>query len=158
MEFSDLERIIEAVKKSDILTLELEQEGTRIRITRAAGGVVRTFGPASTAVSAASSTAGEGGSVAAGEIPAPAASAEQSYTQVRSPIVGTFYRRPAPDADAFAREGDRVKKGDTLCIVEAMKVMNEIEAPCDGVVEKILLNDGQVVEYDEILFLIDPST
>ncbi|NDC38170.1 MAG: hypothetical protein EBZ48_08975 [Proteobacteria bacterium] len=69
-------------------------------------------------------------------------------------MVGTFYRKPSPDAEPFVKEGDRVSKGATLCIIEAMKVMNEIDAPCDGVIEKILPSEGEVVEFGEVLFLI----
>jgi acetyl-CoA carboxylase biotin carboxyl carrier protein len=79
------------------------------------------------------------------------------YVKVESPIVGTFYRRPSPDAESFVKEGDIVSKGATLCIIEAMKLMNEIEAPTSGRVVKILGSDGQVVEFGEVLFLIDPS-
>ncbi len=76
---------------------------------------------------------------------------------MESPLVGTFYRKPSPDASPFVSEGDVVKKGDTLCIVEAMKLMNEIEAPCSGKVTKVLPSDGAVVEFGEVLFLIDPG-
>jgi acetyl-CoA carboxylase biotin carboxyl carrier protein len=77
--------------------------------------------------------------------------------KVESPIVGTFYRRASPDAELFVKEGDIVSKGDTLCIIEAMKLMNEIEATTSGRLVKILGTDGQVVEFGETLFLIDPS-
>ena len=77
--------------------------------------------------------------------------------KVESPIVGTFYRKPSPDAPPFAKEGDRVAAGDTLCIVEAMKLMNEIDSPCSGTIEKILVADGEVVEFGEVLFLIKPD-
>ncbi|MCL4143718.1 UNVERIFIED_CONTAM: hypothetical protein GTU68_053667 [Idotea baltica] len=83
-------------------------------------------------------------------------SEDSSLIKVKSPIVGTFYTKPSPDADVFVKVGDRVKKGDKLCIVEAMKLMNEIESTADGVIEKILLEDGEVVEFEEALFLIKP--
>lgn len=73
---------------------------------------------------------------------------------VKSPIVGTFYEAPSPDADAFVKEGDKVNKGDTLCIIEAMKIMNEIDAEFSGTVQKIIANDGQPVEFDQPLFII----
>jgi acetyl-CoA carboxylase biotin carboxyl carrier protein len=79
------------------------------------------------------------------------------YVKVESPIVGTFYRKPSPDADMFVKEGDTVSKGDTLCIIEAMKLMNEIEAPTSGKIVKILGVEGQVIEFGEVLFLIDPA-
>lgn len=73
---------------------------------------------------------------------------------VKSPIVGTFYEASSPDSDAFVKVGDKVKKGDTLCIIEAMKIMNEIDAEFSGTVEKILVNDGQPVEFDQPLYII----
>ena len=73
---------------------------------------------------------------------------------VKSPIVGTFYEAPSPDSDAFVKVGDSIKEGDTLCIVEAMKIMNEIEAEFSGTVQKILVDDGQPVEFDQPLFII----
>jgi acetyl-CoA carboxylase biotin carboxyl carrier protein len=73
---------------------------------------------------------------------------------VKSPIVGTFYEAPDPDSDAFVKVGDKVSKGDTLCIIEAMKIMNEIEAEISGTIQKVLVDDGQPVEFDQPLFII----
>ncbi|MCL4135957.1 UNVERIFIED_CONTAM: hypothetical protein GTU68_005426 [Idotea baltica] len=85
------------------------------------------------------------------------ATATSNFHKVESPIVGTFYRKPSPDAEPFASIGKTVKKGDTLCIVEAMKLMNEIEADKDGIIEEVLVEDGSVVEFGEALFLIRPN-
>ncbi|HHF3819966.1 TPA: acetyl-CoA carboxylase biotin carboxyl carrier protein, partial [Haemophilus influenzae] len=87
--------------------------------------------------------------------PAPAASDELSGHLVRSPMVGTFYRSPSPEAKAFVEVGQSVKVGDALCIVEAMKMMNRIEADKAGVVKAILINDGDAVEFDEPLIVIE---
>jgi len=76
---------------------------------------------------------------------------------VKSPIVGTFYEAPSPDSDAFVKVGDKVSAGDTLCIIEAMKIMNEIDAEFSGTVEKIIVDDGQPVEFDQPLFIIKKS-
>ena len=73
---------------------------------------------------------------------------------MKAPIVGTFYRSPSPDADAFVKEGDKVTKGQTLCIIEAMKIMNEIEAEFSGTVKQIVVSDGTPVEFDQPLFII----
>ena len=81
----------------------------------------------------------------------------KSYKEIRSPLVGTFYRRPAVDAESFVDVGDIVKKGSVLCIIEAMKLMNEIESEVSGKVVEICLEDGQMVEYGEVLFKVDPS-
>jgi len=77
--------------------------------------------------------------------------------EVKAPIVGTFYRSPAPDAEPYVKEGDSVKKGQVLCIIEAMKLMNEIESEVAGVVRKILVNDAEPVEYGQTLFIIEPA-
>ncbi|HXH64772.1 MAG TPA: acetyl-CoA carboxylase biotin carboxyl carrier protein, partial [Mariprofundaceae bacterium] len=87
---------------------------------------------------------------------APAASNVPAGHQVKAPMVGTFYRAASPDAEAFASEGKKVKKGETLCIIEAMKLMNEIEAEYDGVVEEILVENATPVEYGQPLFVIRP--
>lgn len=84
-----------------------------------------------------------------------AAKMAANIAKITSPLVGTFYRAPAPGAETFVEIGRRVKKGDTLCIVEAMKLMNEIEADCDGVIKEILVENAKPVEYGEILFLIE---
>jgi acetyl-CoA carboxylase biotin carboxyl carrier protein len=90
--------------------------------------------------------------------PAAPASAEDpgKLAEVKAPIVGTFYRSPAPDQPAFVQEGDTVKKGQVLCIIEAMKLMNEIESEVAGVVKKIAVGNGEPVEYGQVLFLIEP--
>ncbi|RIH90193.1 Biotin carboxyl carrier protein of acetyl-CoA carboxylase [Calidithermus terrae] len=77
--------------------------------------------------------------------------------EVKAPIVGTFYRAPSPDAEPFVKEGDTVKKGQVLCIIEAMKLMNEIESEVAGVVRKVLVNNGEPVEYGQVLFIIEPA-
>jgi acetyl-CoA carboxylase biotin carboxyl carrier protein len=79
------------------------------------------------------------------------------YIEVKSPMIGTFYRRPAPDKDLFCEVGDTVKQGDTVCVIEAMKLFNEIESEVSGKIVKILVDDNSPVEYDQPLFLVDPS-
>ncbi len=85
-------------------------------------------------------------------------SSGKKYHEIRSPIVGTFYRAPSPGAPPFVEKGDRVKKGQVLCIVEAMKVMNEIESDVDGTVVDILVENAEPVEFNQVLFLIDTSS
>ncbi|MGQ9735072.1 MAG: acetyl-CoA carboxylase biotin carboxyl carrier protein [Thermaceae bacterium] len=92
----------------------------------------------------------------ASETPPPASEECQNCVEVKAPIVGTFYRSPSPDAPPYVKEGDRVEKGQVLCIIEAMKLMNEIESEVSGVVRKILVQNGEPVEYGQPLFLIDP--
>ncbi|MEL7160439.1 MAG: acetyl-CoA carboxylase biotin carboxyl carrier protein [Bacteroidota bacterium] len=89
--------------------------------------------------------------------PAPAADDESKYVQIKSPMIGTFYRSSSPDKDAYAKVGDTISKGDTVCIVEAMKLFNEIESEVSGKIVKVLVEDAQPIEYDQPLFLVDPS-
>jgi acetyl-CoA carboxylase biotin carboxyl carrier protein len=162
MEIQDLERIIRILKQNEVTEFELEKEGTRIKLSR---GRPQAYAPehegmelrpvASSSGIAPSSVTTNGGADSSSQ----AAASEDlgRYVKMVSPIVGTFYRRPSPDAEAFVKEGSIVNKGDTLCIVEAMKLMNEIEAETSGKIVKILGTEGQVVEYGEVLFLIDPA-
>ena len=89
--------------------------------------------------------------------PAPAAPAADPANTIKAPIVGTFYRAPSPEADAFVKVGDTVQVGDVLCIIEAMKLMNEIESEVAGTIKEILIQDAEPVEYDQPLFVIDPA-
>ena len=148
MNIKELEKIVELLCENGATEFELEQDGTRLLVKRGGGQAVLTSVPVVQApVQASTSPADE----------AAALESEDGLEKVKSPIVGTFYRKPSPEADAFVQEGDKVSKGDTLCIIEAMKLMNEIESPCDGTIQKVLLSDGQVVEFGEPLFLIEPS-
>ena len=90
---------------------------------------------------------------------APAAPAEDksNLVEIKSPMIGTFYRRPSPDKDVFAEVGDVIKPGDTVCVIEAMKLFNEIESEVQGKIVKVLVDDNSPVEYDQPLFLVDPS-
>lgn len=157
MEIKDLEHIVKILKQNDVTEFELNQDGTQIKLSRGGQVVVQSqtvsshqpiaLMPAAVPPPAAASVENGGGHL----------NGAHSGTKVESPLVGTFYRKPSPDASPFVSEGDVVKKGDTLCIVEAMKLMNEIEAPCSGKVTKVLPSDGAVVEFGEVLFLIDPG-
>lgn len=154
MDIKSLQEIISILKENDVLEFELVENGTTIKLSRGkrALAVANSQDFAMPEIQPAIVTTVTGGSAS---VPSP--SVDARFKKVESPIVGTFYRRPSPDADAFVKVGDSVKKGDTLCIIEAMKLMNEIESPFDGVIEKILLEDGKVVEFGETLFLINPA-
>ncbi len=148
MDIDELEKVVKLLCENGAVEFELEQEGTKLRVKRGVGQQGELSGmPVLQQAAPASAPAEEGG----------AKPEDEGLEPVRSPIVGTFYRKPSPEAEPFVQEGGRVSKGDTLCIVEAMKLMNEIESPCSGIVRKALLSDGQVVEFGETLFLIDPS-
>ncbi|WP_418601360.1 acetyl-CoA carboxylase biotin carboxyl carrier protein [Haemophilus sp.] len=152
MDIRKIKKLIELVEESGITELEVQEEEGTVRISRAAPAVAPAaiqYAAAPVAPVAAPAAA----PVAAAPAEAPAA--EISGHQVRSPMVGTFYRSPSPEAKAFVEVGQTVKVGDALCIVEAMKMMNRIEADKAGVVRAILVNDGEAVEFDQPLIVIE---
>jgi acetyl-CoA carboxylase biotin carboxyl carrier protein len=157
MDLSYVKKIIKLVEHSEIDELELEEEGKKIRVAR--NRKVEIVSQAPYAVPAAPPAAVQPGSAPAESHKPAAAGAEngKQYHEVRSPIVGTFYRAPAPDAEVYTEVGQSVKVGTVLCIVEAMKLMNEIESDADGTVVKILVENGKPVEYNQPLFLIEKS-
>jgi len=160
MDIDELEKIISVLKRNDVTEFELNEGGLHIKLQRGSTQILSTPVPSIVSLEpAVMSTVPaliSGGSAAI-EGNGSAAAISSNWHKVESPIVGTFYRKPNPEAAPFVSEGTMVKKGDTLCIIEAMKLMNEIEAPISGRVEKIFLNDGQVVEYGEVLFYLNPS-
>ena len=152
MDIRKIKKLSELVEESGITELEVQEEEGTVRISRAAPAVA----PAAiqyAAAPVAPAVAPAAAPVAAA--PAEAPVAEISGHQVRSPMVGTFYRSPSPEAKAFVEVGQTVKVGDALCIVEAMKMMNRIEADKAGVVKAILVNDGEAVEFDQPLIVIE---
>ena len=152
MEFDELKKLIELLKDSDITELQLEREGVKVRLKRDKlfssfdmGALARQAAPPS-----ATQPAGEA------EVCAPGDEDSHRLVTVTAPLVGTFYTSSSPDSDPFVEVGDRVKKGQVICIVEAMKLMNEIECETDGQIVKVLVENGQPVEYGEPLFLVEP--
>jgi acetyl-CoA carboxylase biotin carboxyl carrier protein len=149
---AELQDLIELLKRNNLAEVEFERQGVRIRLRR-------DVGPATVVTtSAAVEPATVVHDVAAKKDTAPASVPADTggMVTITSPIVGTFYRSPSPDADPYVEEGDLVKKGQVLCIVEAMKLMNEIESEVDGKIIKILAESTKPVEYAQPLFLIDP--
>ena len=151
MDIRKIKKLIELVEESGITELEVQEEEGTVRISRAAPAVA----PAAIQYAAAPVAAPAAAPAPAAAAPAEAPAAEVSGHQVRSPMVGTFYRSPSPEAKAFVEVGQTVKVGDALCIVEAMKMMNRIEADKAGVVKAILVNDGEAVEFDQPLIVIE---
>ena len=152
MDIRKIKKLIELVEESGITELEVQEEEGTVRISRAAPAVA----PAAIQYAAAPvAPVAAPAAVPAPASPAEAPAAEVSGHQVRSPMVGTFYRSPSPEAKAFVEVGQTVKAGDALCIVEAMKMMNRIEADKAGVVKAILVNDGEAVEFDQPLIVIE---
>jgi len=163
MDLTYLEQVLKLFDDSTLTELEIEEEGTQIRLARkgepAAPAPMAYYqppmqygapppmpAPASTTISAPTAVAG-------GEVTTSASSAKTH--EVKSPIVGTFYRAPSPDADSYVQVGQRIESGTTICIIEAMKLMNEIESDATGKVVKILVENGQPVEYGQTLVVLE---
>ncbi|MBA1205094.1 acetyl-CoA carboxylase biotin carboxyl carrier protein [Pseudomonas capeferrum] len=147
MDIRKVKKLIELLEESGIDELEIKEGEESVRISRHSKtpAAQQYFAPAPMVAPAAP--------VAAAPV-AEAAAPKLNGAVARSPMVGTFYRKPSPTSPNFAEVGQTVKKGDTLCIVEAMKMMNHIEAETSGVIESILVEDGQPVEFDQPLFTI----
>jgi len=157
MDLDEIKKILDLMRENDLAEFELEQEGVKVRLRKNSGPQWSSQPPVVPAVAyapppaAAASAAAEPASS-----PLTAASEDVDLAIIKSPIVGTFYRSPDPDAKPFADVGQMVKTGQTLCIIEAMKLMNEINAECDGEVVKVYVENGRAVHYGERLFAIRP--
>ncbi len=148
---AQIQQLADLLKRNHLTELEIERSGMRIRLRHEPAARTTTTHTVETVPHQSTSTGA-----------APAAQARQpadteGLVTITSPIVGTFYRSPSPDADPYVEEGDYVRKGQVLCIVEAMKLMNEIESEADGRITKILAESTKPVEYGQPLFLIDPG-
>jgi acetyl-CoA carboxylase biotin carboxyl carrier protein len=152
MDLRKLKKLIDLVQESGIAELEITEGEEKVKIVK--GGVVNVA--AAPQPVAALALAPAAAPAAAAPPTAATASAEpgQEGHVVKAPMVGTFYRSPSPDAKVFVEVGQAVKEGDTICIIEAMKLMNEIEADASGVVKAILVENGQPVEYGQPLFIL----
>jgi acetyl-CoA carboxylase biotin carboxyl carrier protein len=156
MDLRKLKTLIDLVETSGIAELEIQEGEERVRITRALAPSTVTYAPAPVAQAAPALGAHVHAPSAAAPVPnaeAPASLAPEGHL-VKSPMVGTFYRSGAPGSKPFIEIGDTVKEGDPLCIIEAMKLMNEIESDKAGVVKAILVENGQPVEFGQPLFVI----
>ncbi len=148
MDLRKLKTLIDLVSESNVSELEITEAEGKVRIVKGGGAVVQQYVQAPMPAPAAAAPAAVAG------LPAPVA-AEPAGHVVKSPMVGTFYRSSSPGAKAFVEVGSQVKEGETLCIIEAMKILNEIEADKSGTVTKILSENGQAVEYGQPLFVIE---
>ncbi len=155
--FDEIRELIELVGSSGVSSVEIEHAGSRLRIEGQAPVVVAAPPAVATEpASGAQPVVANAASPAGGAAPA-VVDEEAGLHEINSPIVGTFYRSPNPDADPYAKVGDFIERGQTLCIVEAMKLMNEIECDISGTIVKVLPQNAQPVEYGEPLFLIRPA-
>ena len=157
MKAKEIQDLIDFISKSGLEEVNIETEEFKIKVKRSSDAQVRMVeqqAPAPAPVAAASS------SPAPSPAPAPAAKSgpdESRYVTVKSPMIGTFYRSPNPDSDVFVKVGDKIKAGQPVCIIEAMKLFNEIESEVSGTIVKVLVENATPVEYDQPLFLVDPS-
>ncbi len=152
MDLKHLREVLELVAECDVSEVEIEEEDLRL--------VIRKHAPAQApqiTYAAAPAPAATPAPAAPVATPAAAEPAAPSGTEVRAPIVGTFYEAPNPDSDPFVKVGQKISAGETLCIIEAMKLMNEIESEVTGTVTAILVDNATPVEFDQPLFVIDPS-
>ena len=176
MKLTEIQDLIKFVARAGVTEVEIEQKEFKLTIKsempkgrgKKEEQVVQTIqvpaamtqmvqaAPVAAAPVAAPATAAPA-APAAPEAPAPAAEDTSNLIEIKSPMIGTFYRRPSPDKDVFAEVGDVIKPGDTVCVIEAMKLFNEIESEVQGKIVKVLVDDNSPVEYDQPLFLVDPS-
>jgi len=171
MDIKEIQELIKFVAKSGATEVNLEIDNVKISIKSPAkkGAVPETT--IIQQIPVAQSPAAVMPTAAPAPAPAPAAQAtlaadaptktepsdDDKYITVKSPMIGTFYRKPSPDKDTFVNVGDSIKSGDVLCVIEAMKLFNEIESELSGKIVKVLVDDSTPVEYDQPLFLVDPS-
>ncbi|MEN8262424.1 MAG: acetyl-CoA carboxylase biotin carboxyl carrier protein [Nitrospirota bacterium] len=146
MDLEEIRNLIELLKDTDVTELLLEREGSKLKIKK------EKFFSSFEAVPPAPDMTVEA------KKPVEESAEDQKLVTITSPIVGIFHRAPSPESDPFVEVGSSVKKGQVLCIVEAMKLMNEIESDTDGTVSNVLIENGQPVEYGEPLFLIEPAS
>ena len=150
MDITELEKLVKLMNENDLVELEIEEEGATVRLRKAPAMNSYPQAPVAYLQGAPSAPAGP----APGAPPAAPTGPPPGTVEIRSPIVGTFYKSPSPESPAYVNAGDRVKPDSVVCIVEAMKVMNEIKAEVAGEVVEVLVENGQPVEFDQPLFRV----
>ena len=164
IDLSFIESLIKALDESSLDSLELERGGTRVRLSKSpcsASGTPQGFGPSTPSQPLAPQANGlEAAPAREGEVSTPPEDEGEELSglvEVTSPMVGTFYSAPAPDADPYVEIGQRIGEGTVLCIIEAMKLMNELESEVTGTIARVMVENAQPVEYGQVLFLVDPA-
>ncbi len=159
MDLNYVRKLVKLLSESTVDEIEIEEEGKKIRVAKNPHPAPVYQGQFSPGIAPPPVAAAAPAQSSPGEPAAPAAAAPPAagagLHEIRSPIVGTFYRSPAPDAAPFVQVGSLIRPGAVLCIVEAMKLMNEIEADVEGKIAKVMVENGQPVEYDQVLFLVE---
>ncbi|WKS95607.1 acetyl-CoA carboxylase biotin carboxyl carrier protein [Riemerella columbina] len=161
MDLKDLQNLIKFVSKSEVSEVKYKTKDYEINIknpsAHTASGVTYVQQAHPAAQPAAPITQPTETTPAAPSTEAPKADDDSKYVAIKSPMIGTFYRKPAPDKEVFVNVGDSVTEGKVVCVIEAMKLFNQIESEISGKIVKILVDDATPVEYDQPLFLVDPS-
>ena len=164
MDVKEIQNLIKFVAKQGVTEVELETKGFKLTIkTQGEQAVQPTIiqaAPVAAAPAAPAPVAAAPAAAAPAAAPVEVAAPtddDSKYITIKSPMIGTFYRKPSPDKDVFMNVGDTVKPGDVTCVIEAMKLFNEIESEVSGKIVKVLVDDSTPVEYDQPLFLVDPS-
>jgi acetyl-CoA carboxylase biotin carboxyl carrier protein len=159
MDLKEIQNLIKFVANSGVAEVKLEMDDVKITIrTTLEGNVTETTYVQQLPAQAALPQAAAPAPVAPVAVPVEAPAAENAnYVTIKSPIIGTFYRKPSPDKPMFVEVGKSIAKGDVLCVIEAMKLFNEIESEVSGKIVKVLVDDMSPVEFDQPLFLVDPS-
>ncbi|TFY96349.1 acetyl-CoA carboxylase biotin carboxyl carrier protein [Ramlibacter humi] len=152
MDLRKLKTLIDLVSESNVSELEITEAEGKVRIVKGGGAMQQVMAPSSVTMAAPAIAATP---AAAPQAAGPAPAEAPAGHSVKSPMVGTFYRAPSPGAKSFVEVGSQVKEGETICIIEAMKILNEIEADKSGTVTRILCENGQAVEYGQPLFVIE---
>jgi acetyl-CoA carboxylase biotin carboxyl carrier protein len=161
-----LEKLLDLLNRSNADTIEIRKWTTTVRVSKSSSnsgpvtyqvalphGAAAGAAPAPPAPPAAGASSGESSAPAA----SPAEAARSQWLEIKSPMVGTFYARPEPGAEPYVRVGSRIRPGQTLCIIEAMKIMNPLDAEISGVIKEIAVEDAQPVEFGQVLFRVDPN-
>lgn len=161
MDIKEIQNLIKFVAKSGVNEVAIEQGEFKITIrAEVAGGGEQVYVQQAPVMAAPQMVQAPAANAAADAAPvqaAPVVDETANLVEIKSPMIGTFYRRSSPDKDAFVNVGDTVSPGDCICIVEAMKLFNEIESEISGKIVKVLVDDNSPIEYDQPLFLVDPS-
>ncbi|MDA9312382.1 acetyl-CoA carboxylase biotin carboxyl carrier protein [Vicingaceae bacterium] len=170
MKVNEIQELIKFISKSGVSEVEIEHKDFKINIKTPPYRKGRGFEPSAPqqqvvhqmmpAQMQQMPMAAAPAQAAAPEAPAteaPKADENANYIEIKSPMIGTFYRKPSPDKEEFAKVGDFISEGDTVCVIEAMKLFNEIESEVSGKIVKVLVDDITPVEYDQVLFLVDPA-
>ena len=158
MNLEEIKDLIKLVSKSGIGKIEIENEGFKIAIENGASFTEQpVYVQAPAPVAMAPQVAAAPATAASTPVASVESSDESRYITVKSPMIGTFYRTPGPDKDAFVSVGSTIQPGDKLCIIEAMKTFNEIESEISGKIVKVLVDNASPVDYDQPLFLVDPA-